>query len=123
MAELLPVGSIVELSENSNVCYMIIGYYPMYQDQIWEYTAVMYPAGLSGRGILEKFDAEQIHRVVWEGFQDEEAEKLLKRIPEFMNATATLMNECAEIVERVQKEGGEQTDGLEETGEFDIQMD
>ena len=72
---------------------------------------------------MEMFDREQIESVISEGYLDEEGEALLNRLPEFMNQTAGLVKECNGIMKQAFLEDGDRTDGLEETGEFDIQMD
>ncbi|MFB9324995.1 DUF4176 domain-containing protein [Paenibacillus aurantiacus] len=74
MKELLPNGSVV-LLKNSTKKIMITGRLQRetgVEDQIWDYCACLYPEGILNPDQSFLFQHEQIERVYFIGFQDEE---------------------------------------------------
>lgn len=90
MKQLLPLGSVVLLKESTKRI-MIIG---RYQQELgddgaaWDYSACLYPEGNIGPDKTFLFNNDQVERVFFLGFQDEEEFAFLSRLaeeaPQFM---------------------------------------
>lgn len=78
MNEYLPIGSIVKLKDDKNFEYMILGYYPIDQetDEKFDYSAVVYPHGYSYGNNLILFNKDDIERVEYEGYSDDDTEMI-----------------------------------------------
>lgn len=76
--ELLPVGSIVNIRFSKGK-YMIIGFYTKdaNTNEIYDYSAVVYPYGLINLNDVTMFNKDLIKKVVYRGFDSEE-DKLFK---------------------------------------------
>ncbi len=70
---LLPIGSVVLLKEGKKKL-MICGRIQVREgsDKIYDYSACLYPEGLLGPNSIFFFNDEDINRVYFIGFQDEE---------------------------------------------------
>lgn len=123
MEGLLPVGSIVVLEKAPDILYMIAGYYPVAGEAVRDYAAVRYPAGLGDTMKLELFDSEQIRTVVSGGYTDEDSERMLRRIPEFMQTTGELIAGAAQLERQVRSLTGENADDMEENHPISIEME
>lgn len=114
----LPVGSVVLLKGGKDRV-VIIGRIaaPNGEDRIYDYAACPYPGGLAGLDQLFFFDAEQIDRIYFIGFQDPEELQL----QEFLSQLGELGIENGEIVERKQGEPAESEAALEQpAGDLDV---
>ena len=123
MEGLLPVGSIVVLEKAPDILYMIAGYYPAAGAEVRDYAAVRYPAGLGDTMKLELFDADQIRAVGSGGYTDEDSERMLRRIPEFMQTTGELITGAAQLERQVRSLAGENADDMEENHPISIEME
>lgn len=76
--ELLPVGSIVNI-RLSKEKYMIMGFYTKdaNTNEIYDYSAVVYPYGLVNLNDVTMFNKDLIKKVVYRGLDSEE-DKLFK---------------------------------------------
>lgn len=93
----LPVGSVV-LLEGAKDKLMIISRVaaPNGEDRIYDYAGCPYPGGLAGLDQLFFFDGDQIERLYFIGFQDEEGLQL----QEYLSSLGELVVENGQIVER-----------------------
>ena len=77
MEKILPIGSIVYLNEATQKI-MIVNRGPQIEIEkemkLFDYSGCPYPLGLMPEGLLY-FNHENIDRVVFEGFSDEEEER------------------------------------------------
>lgn len=73
MKNLLPNGSIV-LLKGGNTRVMIIGRIQRQvdTDKIWDYASCLYPQGFISADKLYLFNHDQIEKIYFIGFQDEE---------------------------------------------------
>ncbi len=73
MKKYLPIGSVV-LLKDSKKRIMIVGVRQKQvdSDKVWDYSACLYPEGILDPERLYLFDAEQIERLYFVGFQDGE---------------------------------------------------
>lgn len=75
-SEILPVGSVV-LLDNSTAKVMIIGVCQIDMDEeIWDYSACIYPNGYLGANYTYLFNNNQIKEVYHLGYQDSEQEQI-----------------------------------------------
>lgn len=74
----LPIGSIVDLAEHSNVKLMIVGYFPQNSsgDQR-DYSAIRYPMGVYDNRMFFFFNHSDIHTVYHKGYEDDSFYSLL----------------------------------------------
>ncbi|MBY7024149.1 MULTISPECIES: DUF4176 domain-containing protein [Clostridium] len=88
MKTLLPIGSIV-LLKDSNKKLMIIGRLQRELESKsknqWDYSACLYPEGNLRPESSLLFNHEQIERVYFIGFQDEEELEYNKKISKYIN--------------------------------------
>lgn len=77
----LPIGSVVDLSEHSEVKLMIVGYFPQNTsgDQR-DYSAVRYPMGVYDNRMFFFFNNTDIRTIYHRGFEDEDYYSLLALI-------------------------------------------
>ncbi len=79
--EILPLGSIVLLKEATR--YVVVIGYSMVEhgkNKIWDYLGCAYPMGVISSDSNLLFDNEQIEKVVFKGFSDEEGDAFRKQI-------------------------------------------
>lgn len=81
MKRFLPIGSVV-LLKNSQKRIMIVGVKQKQVDseKVWDYSACLYPEGILDPDRLFLFDAEQIERLYFIGFQDGEGLEFQNRL-------------------------------------------
>ena len=81
MKKYLPIGSVVLLQE-SKKRIMIVGVKQkqVNTDKVWDYSACLYPEGMLNPDKLFLFDAEQIERLYFVGFQDGEGLAFLDKL-------------------------------------------
>ena len=81
MKKFLPIGSVV-LLKNSQKRIMIVGIKQKQVDseKVWDYSACLYPEGVLDPDRLFLFDAEQIERLYFIGFQDGEGLEFQNRL-------------------------------------------
>ena len=81
--EFLPIGSVVLLKEATRKV-VIIGYTVIEEGstEIWDYLGCAYPIGVIGMDKNLLFNRDQIDKVVFKGFLDEEGEKFHKSLIE-----------------------------------------
>ena len=81
MKKFLPIGSVV-LLKNSQKRVMIVGVKQKQVDseKVWDYSACLYPEGVLDPDRLFLFDAEQIERLSFIGFQDGEGLEFQNRL-------------------------------------------
>ena len=83
--KLLPIGSIVKLHPNDIASFMIVGYYPQRQDgNIFEYLAVVWPAGYESLDEHWMFNEKDILELLHTGYTTEETTTFLENLPRFM---------------------------------------
>lgn len=84
---LLPIGSIVYLHEGTTKL-MIVNRGPILPSDdgdrvMYDYTGCMYPEGLDANNVFY-FNNENIDKVVFEGYTDEEEERFLELYEELL---------------------------------------
>ena len=81
MKKFLPIGSVVLLKE-SKKRIMIVGVKQkqVESNKVWDHCACLYPEGILNPDKLFLFDAEQIERLYFIGFQDGEGLSFLNKI-------------------------------------------
>ena len=78
------IGTVVTLRHNPNFQFMIAGYWPKKEEsKVFDYFAVPYPTGLINSEQYIGFDSESIADVVYEGYCDEECQRVLQGFDEF----------------------------------------
>lgn len=82
--ELLPIGSVVWLKE-AEKALMIFGIKQSNLDteEEYDYIGVLYPEGNMGTDSQFLFQHEDIERVVFRGFENEEREEFVANLKEF----------------------------------------
>lgn len=82
MKKYLPLGSIV-LLKNGTKRVMIYGrkQLQMGTDKEWDYIACLYPEGNISEEYMYLFNHDQIDKVFFVGYQDEDEKKLFRKIP------------------------------------------
>lgn len=81
MKRFLPIGSVV-LLKNSQKRIMIVGVKQKQvgTEKVWDYSACLYPEGIIDPQKLYLFDADQIERLYFIGFQDGEGLSFLDHL-------------------------------------------
>lgn len=85
-SEILPVGSVV-LLKNSIKRLMIIGLLqakPEDMKRVYDYCGCVYPEGYMNPNNIYLFDEEQIDKVYYKGYMDEEQEAFELRVREIL---------------------------------------
>lgn len=82
--ELLPIGSVIWLKE-AKKALMIFGVKQsnMETGEEFDYIGVLYPEGNMGTESQFLFQHEDIDRVVFRGFEDEQRTEFIKNLKEF----------------------------------------
>ncbi len=86
MDKLLPIGSVVKLDKDSELLYMIVGYYPYENDKdiVYTYSGVFYPTGIVNDNSFVMFNDSIIEEIVFKGYMDDEVEEYMVEISELM---------------------------------------
>ena len=81
MKNYLPIGSIV-LLKGGNKRVMIYGrqQYQAETEKEWDYIACLYPEGNINESFMYLFNEEEIEKVYFLGFQDEEEENFKSEV-------------------------------------------
>ena len=77
----LPIGSVVLLKGAER--YIVVMGYLMVEDEtkkVWDYMGCAYPMGAISSEMTLMFDDDQIEKVVFEGFVDEEGTAFRKKV-------------------------------------------
>lgn len=84
--EMLPIGTIV-LLEDAKKPLMIFGVMQadLESGEEYDYVGVMYPEGNMGQDTQFFFMHENINKVVFRGYEDEDRKEFLDRIEEYNN--------------------------------------
>ena len=85
--DLLPIGSIV-LLKNAKKNLMIYGIKQLDSQAPnveYDYIGVLYPEGNMGKEFQFLFNHEDINKVIFEGYRDEEREKFIAEIAKAYN--------------------------------------
>ena len=79
----LPIGTVV-LLKNGTKPVMITGYLPMPSESndttMYDYSACMFPEGLLSSDQNAVFNHEQIDRIMYKGFQNEDSIEFLNEV-------------------------------------------
>lgn len=71
--EILPIGTVVTLSEESNVKFTIVGFFPTNEaGERRDYAAIRYPMGVYDNRMYFFFNSGDIHAVLHKGYVDDE---------------------------------------------------
>ncbi len=83
--EYLPVGSVV-LLKGAKRNVVIIGYSVVEDgnDKVWDYLGSPYPMGVVGREANLMFDMDQIEKVLFYGYRDDEGKHFLELLVQEM---------------------------------------
>lgn len=81
MNDYLPVGSIVLLKDATKKV-VIIGYAVVEESstEVWDYLGCVYPIGVIGMNKNLLFNKEQIDKVVFTGYSDEEGKNFISQL-------------------------------------------
>lgn len=80
-----PIGTIVKLTIDEDMLFMIAGYLTRQGDgKTFDYFAVPFPLGLTKDNQYISFNHDRITEVVYSGYCDEECNKLLKSVDQFV---------------------------------------
>lgn len=81
----LPVGSAVML-KGATRAIIIVGYSVIEEDksQVWDYLGCAYPFGVIDTDKNLLFNRDQIEKVLFEGYSDDEGQRFLKMLEEQM---------------------------------------
>ncbi len=83
----LPIGSIVLLDKGTKMI-MINGYCAVtnaIKDKVFDYRGCPYPEGILNSSGVALFDDEQISKVVYEGFKNDEAKEFIHKLETIVN--------------------------------------
>ncbi|MDD5887910.1 MAG: DUF4176 domain-containing protein [bacterium] len=77
----LPLGSVV-LLKGAKRYLVVMGYLMVEEgtDKVWDYMGCAYPVGAISSEATLMFDEEQIDKVIFEGFTDEEGETFRAKV-------------------------------------------
>lgn len=85
-AEYIPLGSVVRLKGGLQKLLIIARALNVRKDEkeyFFDYGAVTYPEGLTGDQMVY-FNHEQLEKIVFEGFRDEDDEVIVRNIHEYI---------------------------------------
>lgn len=87
MNDYLPVGSVVLLKDATKKI-VIIGYSVVEEGstEVWDYLGCVYPIGVIGMDKNLLFNKEQIDKVVFTGYSDEEGDIFMSQLKESMDS-------------------------------------
>lgn len=81
MMGVLPLGSVVLLKDAKR--YLVVMGYLIIEEgtnKVWDYMGCAYPIGAISSDAILTFDANQIEKVIFKGFSDEEGENFRKKV-------------------------------------------
>lgn len=81
MKSLLSIGSIVKIKEIPTRLFMILGYLPRTEDKVYDYSAVVYPVGMTNLSGAFVFNQDVVEEVVFSGYMDEEGKAYIENLP------------------------------------------
>lgn len=84
MERILSVGSVVELIHIPKHQFVILGYFQKVQGEIYDYIGTLYPNGMIGEDSCVVFRKEEISKVLFEGYLDEEGEAFTQGVPQLI---------------------------------------
>ena len=81
IAKYLPIGSVC-LLKGGKVPVMVTGYMGMNQEskEVFDYMGVVYPIGIISTNITLMFNHEQIEKLEFKGFENEECKDMLAHL-------------------------------------------
>ena len=83
MKNILPIGSVVKLKQESEVMIMISGYYPITEGgELYDYFGVIYPCGILSEQSIFMLREEDIENVLFQGFQDDVGKAVISLLEE-----------------------------------------
>lgn len=77
----LPLGSVVLLKDAKR--YLVVMGYLIIEEgtnKVWDYMGCAYPIGAISSDAILTFDTNQIEKVIFKGFSDEEGENFRKKV-------------------------------------------
>lgn len=78
MKDILSIGTIVKLQNDSKVKFMIVGYYPTNQSgEQRDYSAIRYPMGVYDNRMFFFFNDEDICEILHKGYVDDDFESMI----------------------------------------------
>lgn len=79
--KVLPLGSVV-LLKGAKRYIVVMGYMMVEEgeDKVWDYMGCAYPIGAVSSEATLMFDRNQIDKVIFEGFSDEEGETFREKV-------------------------------------------
>ena len=81
MMGVLPLGSVVLLKDAKR--YLVVMGYLIIEEgtnKVWDYMGCAYPIGAISSDAILTFDANQIEKIIFKGFSDEEGENFRKKV-------------------------------------------
>ncbi len=81
MMGVLPLGSVVLLKDAKR--YLVVMGYLIIEEgtnKVWDYMGCAYPIGAISSDAILTFDTNQIEKVIFKGFSDEEGENFRKKV-------------------------------------------
>ena len=97
MSKYYPIGTMVKLTIDEDMLFMIAGYLPT-QDggKAYDYFAVPYPMGLMKENRYISFNSDRITEVVHVGYCNDECQKILNGFDESFENIKKLINDGQE---------------------------
>lgn len=77
----LPLGSVVLLKDAKR--YLVVMGYLIIEEgtnKVWDYMGCAYPIGAISSDAILTFDTNQIEKVIFKGFSDEDGENFRKKV-------------------------------------------
>ena len=102
----LPIGSVVLLNGGEKKI-MITGFCSVAvedETKIYDYTGCVYPEGYLDFSHICLFNHEQISKIYFEGYRDEEEVEFKKLLIEMMNEDDTSDEEDSDVDEEIEKD-------------------
>lgn len=88
---ILPIGSVIK-TKKGNVKLMIVGRAQLYNNDgaigYFDYSALVYPEGITSQQEFAFFNHEDIQEIYFEGYRDEVEEKFAERYEENIKKTS-----------------------------------
>ena len=95
----LPIGSVVIL-KGATKRLMISGFCALdnsNKDKIWDYSGCMYPEGFINTNQICLFDHDQIEKIFFQGFINEEQEVFMNKVNELTSNRKIQTNESKDF--------------------------
>ena len=100
---ILPVGSVVRLA-STNAAAMIMGYNPIVGNETSDYLGIPYPMGLVTDDCAVAFDRSAIEEVLFEGYMDEEGQKVFAAMRSYEQATQDMVTQVERFIDSLTPE-------------------